>query len=366
MPMLPGSIRYKLFDSLSRKTMRYVTALPRSRSGELGRKVYDQIQRDFFINGSLSSRSRVPELFAAVWCLGRETVLVDDKLDKLTKEAMVATLSDVNDCPYCGEMLISLVHAGDEHATADAILAGNEASAGDQLLSARLRWVREVATPGAGGQLPAPFSDEELPEALAALFALSDINRFSHVVMNGSPVKVPFGSRALKSFALRRFAGELTPTQRYRVEPALALTLLPAAELPADMQWAAGHRRVAEALARSAAVTEKESDRLINAETKSFVKLNLASWKGELMPLSRSWVEEEIRGLDGENAAIARLALLLAKASYQIDEDVVLQVCNEHGEEDFIRILAWCSFTAARFQITNIVNRSAPAAAIAA
>jgi hypothetical protein len=34
--------------------------------------------------------------------------------------------------------------------------------------------------------MPVPFTTEEAPEAIAALMAMSDINRFSHVVMDGS------------------------------------------------------------------------------------------------------------------------------------------------------------------------------------
>ncbi len=357
MPILPSTIRYKLFDVLSKKTMRYVTAVPPSRATDLARTVYQQIERDFFINGSLSSRSRVPEIFAATWCLGREAVLVEDKLDKLTKEAMLATLSDVNDCPYCGEMLVSLVHAGDESEVAEAILASDEAASGDGLLQRRLEWVRAVATPGAVAPDQVPFNAEELPEALAALLAMSDINRFSHVVMDGSPVKVPLGSRRLKSAALRLFAGELVPTQRHEVEPGLAIGLLPESELPVDMRWAAGNNRLSTALARSAGVVESQSAGVISTATREFVRNNLRDWTGERMPLSRSWVEEEVAGLAEDEKPIARLALLLAKASYQIDDQVVYGVLNDRSEENFIRILAWCSFTAARYQVAAIAAR---------
>jgi len=39
--------------------------------------------------------------------------------------------------------------------------------------------------------MPAPFTAEELREAIAALMSMSDINRFSHVGMDGSPVSAP-------------------------------------------------------------------------------------------------------------------------------------------------------------------------------
>jgi hypothetical protein len=110
--MLPKSFRFWLFETLSLKTMRYVHAIPRRKATGLVAQVYDMIEEDFFINGSLTSRSKVPALMAGIWTAGRESILVDDRLDRTTKEAMNAVLSQVNDCPYCGDMLISLVHAG--------------------------------------------------------------------------------------------------------------------------------------------------------------------------------------------------------------------------------------------------------------
>ena len=67
------------------------------------------------------------------------------------------------------------------------------------------------------------------------------------------------------------------------------------------------------------------------------------------MPISRSWVDAETPALTGQDRAIARLALVLAKAPYQVDEKLVEDVLHEdRGEERFIRILAWASFSSAR------------------
>src|SRR5262247_1823985 len=125
--MLPRTLRFRLFETLSLRTMRYVHAVPRRKATGLVARVYDMIEDDFFINGSLISRSKVPSLMAGIWTAGRESILVDDHLDRTTKEAMNAVLSQVNDCPYCGDMLISLVHAGGNHDAALSIFSENEA-----------------------------------------------------------------------------------------------------------------------------------------------------------------------------------------------------------------------------------------------
>jgi hypothetical protein len=116
-------------------------------------QVYEMIEEDFFINGSLISRSKTPGLMAGIWTAGRESVLVDDHLDRTTEEAMNAVLSQVNDCPYCGDMLISLVHAGGKHDAASYIFAENEAHITNTTLRKRLTWVKSIASPGTLGGL---------------------------------------------------------------------------------------------------------------------------------------------------------------------------------------------------------------------
>src|SRR5215510_321291 len=145
--MLPKTFRYWLFEAMSLRTMRYVHAISRRKATGLVAQVYDMIEEDFFINGSLISRSKVPNLMAAIWTAGRESILVDDRLDRTTKEAMNAVLSQVNDCPYCGDMLVSLVHASGKHDAAFDIFSENEADITDTTLQKRLTWVKSIATP---------------------------------------------------------------------------------------------------------------------------------------------------------------------------------------------------------------------------
>jgi hypothetical protein len=274
---------------------------------------------------------------------------VDDHLDRTTKEAMNAALSQVNDCPYCGDMLISLVHASGEHDAASCIFGEKEADIADSTLRKQLSWVKSIATPGSKMDMPVPFTAEELPEAIAALMAMSDINRFSHVVMNGSPVSAPLGLQYVKAPALRLFGGELRATHIKPLTPGRALPLLPPAPLPVDMKWATPNPRIADALARWTAAVELEASWAISTEVREFVVRNLQHWDGGLMPLSRSWVDFEVSMLTGQGRAIARLALVLAKAPYQVDETLVEDILkDDRSEERFIRILGWASFSGAR------------------
>jgi len=360
--MLPGKFKAQLFNNMSVKTMRYVTSIPTEEASGLVKRVYDMIADDFFINGSLTSHSKVPPLLAGIWTAGRETILVSDHVDHTTKYAMCATLSRVNDCPYCGDMLVSLVHGSGKHRTASQIFAEMEGEVSDPVLRERLMWVQALSNEGPEGIPPAPFTEEQLPEVIGAMMAMSHINRFSHVVMDGSPVEAPMGIQGVKSAALKWFGGELKSTTERYTEPARALPLLPAATLPEDMAWAYPNKRIAAALARWAYVVEQEARKVVSPQVQVLVAKNLSRWQGEQMPMSRGWVDQEVKGLTGEDWAIARLALVIAKAPYQVDEALVEAVYSINREERrLIRILAWASFSAAR----RVAQRIAAAGTVA-
>jgi hypothetical protein len=342
--MLPDKLRLWIFDRLSVKTMRYVSAVPKRQASGLVKRVYDMIDEDFFINGSLTSRSTVPSLLAAIWTSGRETMLVDDHLDRSSKEALCAVMSDVNDCPYCGDMLISLVDASAKHDAASAIFRRDLERIEDPVLRSQLEWIEAVSRPGTHDLPTCPYTAEQLPEVLGSMMAMADINRFSHVVMDGSPVSLP---NSLQRTALRLFGRELKPTKKTPALPGRALDLLPPAELPADLAWAKSNPRIADALARWTAAVESETKGVVSDVVRRRVADELADWQNERMPLSRNWVERALSGLEGEDRALTRLALILAKAPYQVSEDLVEPLVGDDSAR-FVRKLAWASFIGAR------------------
>ena len=342
--MLPKRYREAMFEKASVKTMRYVTAVPMRSAVGLARRVFEMIAEDFFVNGSLSSHSQVPELFAGAWLGGREAVLVSDRVDRTTKEAMGASLSYLNDCPYCADMLVSLVHGSGNHDAATDILNEAEESVSDPLLRERLLWVRRVAEDGPENVNSVPFTAEEIPEAISTLFTLNYVNRFSHVVMDGSPV-----GQTLKNTSLKLFGYELRETTERKIIPGRGLDLLPKAPIPDDMTWARGNPRIADAFARWATAVDRESQHAISPRVQQLVLDRLQRWNGERMPLSRSWVETEIEGLQSEDFHVAKLILVVCKASYQFDDSLLQPIFGDKPDEKrLIRILSFAAMSAAR------------------
>ena len=81
---------------------------------------------------------------------------------------------------------------------------------------------------------------------------------------------------------------------------------------------------------------------------RELVLAELAGWHGENRGLSRSLVTDAA-GLPAPLQAAARLALLTAFASYQVDQPVV-EACRRGQRDDaeLITLTSWASLAAAR------------------
>lgn len=342
--MLPTRIRDGLFERISDQTMRYVDEVPVHDASGLTAEVYEMVAEDLFINGSITCHSAVPELMAGMWCGGRESVLVEDRLERATKEAMSHVLATFNGCPYCEDMTVSLVTAagrGELLGWTGGPAAGTEATAADPLLA----WTEAIAN----GQWEAPFprGAEAFPEAVGTVTAFSYIPRVSHVVMDGSPLEAPMGVRALRRLALRLFSNQVRLTMDEALEPGRALQLLPPAEPPAGLEWTAGNPRLEQAHARWRAAVDRHADRAVPPAVRETVERRVADWHGEPMPMGRRWVDDEVGDLDHHHRELARFGLLVALAPYQVDAAVVEPVLATLDQPRFVRILAWAAMTGA-------------------
>lgn len=356
--MLPETLRNALFDRFSTMPMRYVEAVPRSEAEGLVAAVYDQVVEDFFINGAITCQSSVPPLMAAMWCGGRETVQVCDRLDSELKEAMTAAISYHNDCPYCADMLVGMVHGEGNHDSAVKLREREEGAADLDELRDEIRWALSTVDPQVEWTGAPPFDEGELPEALGSVFTFGYVNRVSHVTMEDSPIKAPFGLNGVERAAVRVFGGELEPVAEKELEPGRGLALVEEAPMPDDLWWAEPNPRVAEALTRWVGAVERHAAPALSPATRKFVEAELQGWAGERMPLSRSWVEEPLADLDEGDRDVARLSLLTAKAPYQVGDSAVLPVLDSEGQRTLIKILAWSGMTATRHLTERAARRS--------
>jgi AhpD family alkylhydroperoxidase len=317
--------------------VRHVAPVRPRHARDLVAEVYRQVETDFgMLAPPVILHSPAPLPLAACWMILRETLVAPGFADRATKEVVAAAVSGGNACPYCVE-----VHGATLHSLAPT-------RADDPAMAAVANWARTSASRAGATPCAAPFPVEQTAEVIGVAVTFHYLNRMVNVFLGESPLppRVPAGARE----RTRRFLGRLMRSAARRARtPGRSLDLLPAAPLPPDLSWAAGNPTVADAFARAAAVFDEAGKRCVPPAVRALVTAQLSEWDGEHPGLSRAWVTGPTAGLCADQLVAARLALLVAKASYQADESVISEFRRHYPDDrDLIELTCWASWEAAR------------------
>ncbi|MPZ81266.1 MAG: carboxymuconolactone decarboxylase family protein [Actinophytocola sp.] len=329
--------------------VRYVAPVrPRAATGSTA-AVYRQLEHDFgMLAPPIALHSPAPAVLAAAWTMLRESLVVTTSVSRVTKEAVAAAVSLGNACPYCVEVhsaALGGLHVGPE---SGALAAGELAGIADPGIRAVATWARESGTRlGAAGRRR-PFPAAHAPQLLGVAVAFQYLNRMVHVFLGESPLppQVPAGARGPADRFLGRF---LRGPALRGARPGESVALLAPAPLAEDLAWAAGDRHVAEAFGRAAAAVDGAARRSVPVTVRELVAAELSDWDGEPAGLSRAWVEAPALGLPAADRAAGRLALLVAKAAYQVDGETVEAYRRTQPADDaLIELVSWAALAAAR------------------
>ncbi|TDC42923.1 carboxymuconolactone decarboxylase family protein [Micromonospora sp. KC213] len=307
-------------------------------------EVYAGIEREFGVLAPpVVLHSPDPAVLGACWAMLRETLVAAGEVDRATKEAVAAAVSAANACPYCVEVHGSAVHALAGPDEAAALLRDGTGAVRDPAARRLVEWVR------ADGEHPldSSLSPAATAELVGVAVTFHYINRMVNIFLDDSPLPAAAPApvrdvlRQLLRVRIRRTAAQAGPA-------GTAADRLPVAELPADLAWARGSVPVAAAFARAAAVIEDAGRRTVSPAVRELVVGRVDRWDGPTGP-SRSWVHDAVAGLPTVDRPAARLALLAALASWQVDDGAVAEV-RRTGVDDaeLIGLTAWASLTAAR------------------
>ncbi|NOQ84015.1 MAG: carboxymuconolactone decarboxylase family protein, partial [Myxococcales bacterium] len=113
--------------------------------------------------------------------------------------------------------------------------------------------------------------------------------------------------------------------------------------------WAESNPIIAGAWARFAAVVDEAGQRVLPDPVRAVLLTRLAQWKGEDPGMSAASVEETVASLDETHRPAARFVLLVALASYRVDDRSVEAFrAATPGDRDLVEAAAWAALQAAR------------------
>ncbi|KZB84152.1 carboxymuconolactone decarboxylase family protein [Amycolatopsis regifaucium] len=312
--MAPTPVKLALRRAL--RDVRYVRPVSYGRATGLVRDVYRQLERDFgMLAPPVALQSPSPPVLAASWLMLRESLVATGATSRADREVVATLVSQANSCPFCVEVhgmaLDSLGHSS----VASAIAAG-----------------RPVADPRSSATL----SGAAHSELTAVAFAFHYLNRVVSVFLGPSPLppSVPDSARAKAKAVLGRF---LKPVED--APPGDSLEFLRAGSR--DFAWAEGNPVVEDAFSRAEAAFSALE---ISPVVRDVVSREMSTWDSLPPGLSRSWV-------DVTDDPAARLALVVAKAPYQVDDALV--AAAGLGDRELIELVGWASFVAAQRCVTT-------------
>lgn len=328
--MIPMLVRLAVRRSL--RDTRHVRVVPPRKARGTVAEVYRQVVRDFkMLAPPVALHSPAPDVLAASWMILRETLLADGRADRATKEAVATGVSLANSCPYCTD-----VHG----MTLDAIV--ERPSDRDAVKE----WARDSATGAAQGA--PPFPPEQAAELIGVAVTFHYYNRMVNVFLRESPFPSHVPESA-KPKARQVLGGVLRPSAAGGPRAGDSLDLLPPVALPDDLDWARDNSVIAQAFARGYAAIEAAGTRSVPPAVRDLVHSRLSTWHGQAPGLSRSWVDDAVAGLDETDRPAGRLAVLIALAPYQVDDDVVDAFRRTApGDDVLVELVAWASLAAAR------------------
>ncbi|MFG1651586.1 carboxymuconolactone decarboxylase family protein [Micromonospora sp. NPDC049275] len=287
------------------------------------------------------------DVLAAYWAITREPLLPAGVVDRAVKEAVAATVSVANTCPYCADLHVAGLFELSDERDAEAIAADRPDEIDDIRTRRIVQWARG-AHRSDGPPLPPELSDVERAELVGVVVGFHYLSRVVNVFLANSLLPQGLGPRARRR--LNQGLGRvLRPTLRGQHVAGRATRLLDTASPTSDVSWASGSPRIADAMTRSYRVFEVAGERSLDPAVRRLVLARLDGWAGEDAGLSTSWCEELIESLAAPQRAAARLALLSAFASYRVGPEVVEEFRRNHpADATLVDVAAWASFAAAR------------------
>jgi AhpD family alkylhydroperoxidase len=348
-----GLIETAIFERIAPRGIRHLRPVPYAVARGLVRDVYDQMRRDFQLVTPITLHAPVPELLAAVWSAGRESLVAaggggGSEVDsRAAREAVAAAVSRINACPFCTDVHAMMLHGAGAGRAAAILGSEDPGRVEDPALAPLVRWALGTGRPGSRPAPRPPFGRREAPRFIGTAVGFHYINRVVNVFLDASPFPLPPGLRGLRPLVARA-AGAAVARRIARLapEPGASLALLPEAELPADLAWAGRDPNVAGAFARLAAAVER-AGASIPAAVRSAARARIEAWRGEAP--GPGWLDRAVADLDEGDRPAARLVLLAALALHRVsDAEVAALRARGASDADLLALVAWAAFTAAR------------------
>lgn len=332
-----------IFRYAAPMAIRHLEAPDLKRLDSNSKKVLGQARREFQIAPPLIIHTADPILIAGYWSAVREVYVVN-VAGRTMREAVAATISQLNECPYCETVhkaLFASSNNGPHNLNGQAKLPEDVAAA--------QAWAASTLSPDANVICNPQIVHSVVPEVYGTAFLFHYTNRMVNVFLTDSPIAIAGAASATG----KRITETLFSMLGHRMvsvdpKPGQAVGAIEPAG-PSAFSFAHSDNYVDAGLSQFTSAVEQAGHEAVPDEVRKLVLNHLESWRGAEAPLSRAWVEDLVAKVGKSNKAAARLALLTARASYQVDAKTVDEFRAQTPEDKaLLQTVSWASFVASK------------------
>lgn len=341
--MMMKTIEDLIFRNAAPQAIRHLGKPNLATRDPIAHSILEQAAREFQMAPPVTIHISDPELMGGLWHAARETYVVGTK-GRAMREAVAAAVSKLNACPYC-----VTVHAGLFAATGRDARTLDDPSKLPPEIAAAHAWATATLSPDSPALREPAIAARDRPQVFGTAVLYHYLNRLVSVFLAETPVALPGMNSAAGRGIMHASFAFLGKRMVSRDPEASQSVIKRDAALPDAFAWAARAPAVAQSLAHFAWAAERAGTEAVPDEVRAAVERHLATWRGEPPPISRAWVESIVAPLDGAHQASARLALLAARAAYQIDDQLIADFrARTPGDKALLQTVAWASFAAAK------------------
>lgn len=329
--------------------MKYISPIHRPSADSLSGQVYSQIKQEFgVIADPFRVHSPIPELLAAVWSVAREIRVAKEVVWPI-KETVAAAVSQSNLCQYCVEIHAAVASVNSTIQLGPLLMQDRTKDIDDSYLKAIITWAQSTRSYGSAALMNPPFAAKEAPEIIGTALMYHYINRMVNIFLPESLLPSFLHVGKLDQLVWRMVVRKLVHSRGKELEAGASLHFLPIANFHTEFSWALPSPVISRALAGFTEVIDRIGEETLRPQVRDFVTNFLNNWQGEVMPLSRTWVNGAVAKLPVIDQAMGKLALLAAVSPHQIDDEIIdVFRMRQPGDIQLIGVTAWASFQAAR------------------
>ena len=341
--MLIDVITNQIFRNAAPQAIRHLAKPDLLTREPVARSILDQAAREFQMAPPVTIHITDPELMAGLWHVARETYVVDVE-GRAMREAVAAAVSKINACPYC-----VTVHAGLFAASRQDARALEAPARLPPNIAAAHAWATASLSPDSVAMREPALPSSIIPQVFGTAFVYHYLNRLVSVFLVETPVALPGMRTGVGRKIMHASFGFLGKSIIARDPTPGQCVVQRDAPLPSAFAWASSNPAISRALAHFALVAEQAGREAVPDVVRLLVESHLASWRGEQVPISRNRIEELVAPLDRKHQLSARLALVVARAAYQVDDALITDFrAVMPADKALLQTVAWASFAASK------------------